>query len=46
VLFVVLFGQVDGTLIRFPLQQVLQGYLLALPFAYQRAMMERETSQI
>jgi O-antigen ligase len=41
VMFVLLFGQVDGTLIRFPLQQVLQGYLLALPFAFGPALIQR-----
>lgn len=41
VVFVLLFAQVDGTLIRFPLQQVLQGYLLALPFAYRPTLIQR-----
>lgn len=31
--FIFLYSFADGTLIRLPLQQVLQGYLLALPFA-------------
>jgi O-antigen ligase len=35
-IYIIAFSFADGTLIRFPVQQALQGYLLALPLALQR----------